>query len=182
MTSPDYTFSIFKHLFVCCITHLLSVVTHWITATRDHCHLCTCLPHFFCFIFPSLVFPLFHGTISLDTISCSFTLVILHPPSRFFLSSICSLPSSSPSPHLLLWMSQSETCPPWVVPTLPGYNHCLTHPCQSLFFLVLSFSPPSPSLFLGSPFSLTSLFLIYVQLVHRGLSSEVWQEALWYLR
>ena len=97
----------------------------------------------------------------------------------FFISPIFIAPTSL---FLLLWMPYSETGPRLVDSTPPGYKPCFTHLCQSLFFLVLSFSSLSASHFLGSPLSLTSLFFIQVQLVHNGLSLEPWKEALWYLR
>ena len=59
-------------------------------------------------------------------------------------------------------MSYSETCPSLGDPTSPGYNQCLTHPCQALVFLALFLSPPSPSLFLDSPLSLTLTILYSV--------------------
>lgn len=33
-------------------------------------------------------------------------------------------------------MWHSETCPILLDPKPPGYNHCLTHPCQSYLFLI----------------------------------------------
>lgn len=59
---------------------------------------------------------------------------------------------------------------------------CLISQPVSLLSCIILLVTLSASHFQNSPLSLTSLFFIQVQLVLNGLSWDLWQQALWYLR
>ena len=107
------------------------------------------------FVIFHLAFPCFCRTISLFILWWSFFILVPRAPSLLWVFSFHPF-SFPPLPfscccecHILKRLVDS---------TPPGYKHCLTHLCQSLFFLVLSFFSLSSSPFLDSPLSLTSLF------------------------